>query len=175
MACCFLEMDNGTMNRKQIRAKYARYAAWSESAPGRQYLIDLYRRHGAGQPRPTFRLLVVARSRTGEDDQGRLDELKTLAAKLPAALRNRLWFATVAEFRQWQRDPAPLEAAIWHSGRELARQDKLPGPARGDRCKPATLDSGSGTARFHSLFPPAETAPPHGTLEPKPTGDCPGL
>ncbi len=27
MACCFVEMDNGTMNQKKIRAKYARYLA----------------------------------------------------------------------------------------------------------------------------------------------------
>ena len=54
MVCCFVEMDNGTMNRKMIRAKYARYLTWSQSAVGKQYLIDLYRRHGAtGVPSPS--------------------------------------------------------------------------------------------------------------------------
>ena len=77
MACCFVEMDNGTMNRKQIRAKYARYAAWADSTAGRQYLINLYRRQGAAEPRPIFRLLVIARSRTGKDDERRLKELMT--------------------------------------------------------------------------------------------------
>jgi hypothetical protein len=36
MCCCFLELDNGTMNAKQMKAKFARYAAWSQSAPGQQ-------------------------------------------------------------------------------------------------------------------------------------------
>jgi hypothetical protein len=27
MVCCFVEVDNGTMNQKQIRAKYRRYVA----------------------------------------------------------------------------------------------------------------------------------------------------
>ena len=31
MICCFLEIDNGTMSAKQIRAKYRRYAAWAGS------------------------------------------------------------------------------------------------------------------------------------------------
>ncbi len=116
MVCCFVEMDNGTMNRKKIRAKYARYLAWSQSAAGKQYLIDLYRRHGAAEPRPAFRLLIIARSRTGKDDQRRLAELRAPAAKLPIMLRDRLWFTTVEELCQWQSEPLPLEAAVWRKG-----------------------------------------------------------
>ena len=72
------------MNEEQIRKKYARYLAWSQSFGGKQYLIDLYRHHGATDPRPTFRLLVIARSRTGQDDQQRMLELRKPVAKLPS-------------------------------------------------------------------------------------------
>jgi hypothetical protein len=126
MVCCFLEIDNGTMNAKQIRAKYNRYAAWSQSASGQQYLLDLYRQHGASEPRPTFRLLVVARSRTGQDDHRRMQELRAPAAKLSGALRDRLWFTTVADLCRCQQQPLPLEPAIWRKGRGI------PGPA-GDK------------------------------------------
>jgi hypothetical protein len=106
-------MDNGTMNQKKIRAKYARYLAWSQSATGKQYLIDLYRHHGASEPRPIFRLLVIARSRTGKDDQRRMLELRRPAAKLPAMMQDRMWFTTVDDLCRGQHHPLPLEAAIW--------------------------------------------------------------
>ena len=133
MVCCFVEMDNGTMNRKQIRAKYARYTAWAGSAAGKQYLIDLYRRYGAIEPRPTFRLLVIARSRTGKDDERRMLELMAPVAKPPTTIRDRMWFTTVEGLCRWQGQSLPLEAAIWrrgggitqHSGNPVSRLDSL--------------------------------------------------
>jgi hypothetical protein len=130
MCCCFLELDNGTMNEKQIRVKFARYAAWSQSVPGQQYLIDLYGRCGAKEPRPTFRLLMVARSRTGLDDDRRLSELLTAANRLPAGLRKRIWLTTVAALGEHQQDDHPLEANVWlragdpHGPAESVRVDK---------------------------------------------------
>ena len=126
MVCCFVEMDNGTMNKKQIREKYTRYLGWAQSTGGKQYLIDLYRHHGAAEPRPTFRLLVIARSRTGKDDQRRMLELRRPVAKLPAALQDRLWFTTVADLCRWQHDPLPLDAAIWWRGRDAGRLETVP-------------------------------------------------
>ena len=120
MACCFVELDNGTMNAKQIRAKYARYAAWSHFPTGQQYLIDLYRRHGAAEPRPMFRLLIIARSRTGKDDERRMTELMASAGKLPTAMQNRMWFTTVEELCRWQQHSLPLDEAVWHRGQSLA-------------------------------------------------------
>ena len=113
MCCCFLELDNGTMNNKQIRAKFARYAAWSQSVLGQEYLKNLYERSGAKEPRPAFRLLVVARSRTGLDDDGRLAELLTSANQGPAGLQKRIWLTTVAALREHQENECPLDASVW--------------------------------------------------------------
>src|SRR5262249_13695034 len=87
MCCCFLEMDNGTMNAKQVRAKFARYCAWSQSVRGQQYLINLYQQYGAKESRVTYRLLIVARSRTGLHDDGRLSELLIAANRAPVRVR----------------------------------------------------------------------------------------
>jgi hypothetical protein len=113
MCCCFLELDNGTMNAKQIRAKYARYDSWSRSERGQQYLIDLYRRHGAREPRPTFRVLMVARSRTGSNDGCRVTELLAVANRPRSAIKGRLWLTTAASLREHQHDKPPLGAKIW--------------------------------------------------------------
>jgi Replication-relaxation len=115
---CFLELDNGSMNAKQLRAKYARYAAWSQSAQGQQYLIDLYRRCGAKEPRPTFRLLIVARSRTGLDDDSRLAELLAAAKHAPSLIRERLWLTTVAALAGHQHDQRPMERRLWVRARD---------------------------------------------------------
>jgi hypothetical protein len=113
MCCCLLELDNGTMDPKQIRAKLARYATWSHSTRGQQYLINLYERYGATESRPTFRLLIVARSRTGLDDDGRLSELLLAANRAPVGVRKRIWLTTVAALREHQHDENPLDANVW--------------------------------------------------------------
>ena len=154
MVCCLVEMDNGTINEKQIREKYARYLAWSQSAGGKQYLIDLYRRHGATEPRPTFRLLVIARSRTGKDDQQRMLELRRPVAKLPAAMQDRLWFTTVADLCRRQHDPSPLDAAIWHRGGGAGSWGRTPGSASSRQIKRAVRPPDDDVGGLRKLFPP---------------------
>jgi hypothetical protein len=156
MVCCFAEMDNGTMNTKQIRKKYARYLAWSQSAAGQQYLIDLYRRQGASEPKPTFRLLIIARSRTGKDDLQRMQELRGPATKLPAMLKDRLWFTTVADLCRWQQQPLPLDAAVWRRGQDVHRLGKMTG-ARDGREKGSALRPDGATSLLHKLFPETPT------------------
>lgn len=119
MCCCFLELDNGTMNAKQIRSKYARYAVWAQSIAGQQYLIDLYRRYGASEPKPKFRLLIVARSRTGKTDQERMTELCGPIASLPHSMQKRIWFTTVADLCRSQYELVPLDAPVWRLGQDL--------------------------------------------------------
>lgn len=149
MCCCFLELDNGTMNAKQIAAKYTRYAAWSQSAAGEKYLVELYRRHGAKNPRATFRLLVVARSRTGLDDDRRVAELMATANEAPPAIRERLWLTTAAILKQHQEDELPLGADIWLRARDLVRTS-ISGSTQGQIAKD----------RRHHLFPLASSAAP---------------
>jgi hypothetical protein len=161
MVCCFVEMDNGTMNKKKIRAKYARYLAWSQSAAGKQYLIDLYCRHGAREPRPTFRLLVVARSRTGRDDPHRVLELSEPLVTLPAAMQDRFWFTTVAALRGCQDALLPLEGAIWRRGRDAGRLETVPpgsgsGRIQGQEHVAGPLNRSSNW--LHPLFPGAGRA-----------------
>jgi hypothetical protein len=157
MVCCFVEMDLGTMNRKQIKAKYRRYQAWSESTAGQAFLLDLYRRHGATDPRPTFRLLMVARDRVGTDDDKRLLDLFRPIVSLPAALQDRVWLTTVSSLRQYQRDPLPLAAPIWLRARDLRRQ--ISDPKDTQAVRDLFRSHMTGDRTLHELFPkPAEVA-----------------
>jgi Replication-relaxation len=113
MCCCFLELDNGTMNAKQIRRKFARYAAWAQSSSGQQYLIDLYGRQGAKEPKPKFRLLMIARSRIGLDDERRMAELLMASRRAPKGIDERLWLTTVAALARHQHEELALSESLW--------------------------------------------------------------
>jgi len=157
MVCCFVEMDLGTMNRKQIKAKYRRYQAWSESAAGQTFLLDLYRCHGATDPRPTFRLLMVGRDRTDTDDGKRLFELFRSAVAMPPSLQDRIWLTTVSSLRQYQHASLPMAAPIWLRARDLRRHISDPKDAQSVRelFRSHLTDDGS----LHELFPkPVEVA-----------------
>ena len=142
MCCCFLELDNGTMNRKQIEAKLARYVAWSKAHRGQQFLMDCYGRHGAQNPHPRFRLLIVVRSRTGLDDDSRAAELLAVARRMPRGARNALWLTTAAILREHQHDEHPLGATIWL---------RVPEPER--LSDSVSLEKQTSQTSRHELFP----------------------
>jgi hypothetical protein len=104
-----------------LRAEFSRYVAWSQSAAGQQYLIELYKRHGAKEPRPTLRLLMGARSRTGLDDDGRPSDLLTATNRLPGSMRKRIWLTTVAALSEHQEHQLPLNANVCVRVRDLER------------------------------------------------------
>lgn len=118
MICSFLELDRGTMNLKQIRMKYRRYEAWAHAEGGKNYLMSLYRQYGAIDPRPSFRVLLVANDRGGDGGYDRMIELFSAALDLPSSLRDRQWFTTVADLQKSQHEPQPLGSAIWRRGRD---------------------------------------------------------
>ena len=116
MMCCFLELDNGTESLTQLRMKFRRYEAWAGLATAQAYLCDLYRRYGAQQPQPVFRLLLVARDRIGKDDERRLLKIQTAAKVLSASMRRRCWFATAQSFRDYDGHATVLNQSIWRQG-----------------------------------------------------------
>ena len=89
----------GEMNAKQIISKLKRYEAWAKSEPAQQYLISLYREHGAKNPRSTFRVLFVCDDRASTGGMNRLSELMQIATSFPNSVCDALWFACVAELR----------------------------------------------------------------------------
>ncbi|MSR56986.1 MAG: hypothetical protein EXS05_04865 [Planctomycetaceae bacterium] len=80
-----LEVDTGADNLKNFTAKMGRYSEWAVSEEGRRFLIELYRRHGATDPRPSFRLgIVCAESRYGAVDR-RVAAIQRTAYNQPPA------------------------------------------------------------------------------------------
>ena len=114
MMCCFLEMDNGTMNPRQMQSKFGRYGTWARSSRAIEFLLTLYRQHGAGNPQPTFRILVVTRHRSTGTDQRRLKGLLKLAGTLHPQLGHRMRFATVADFASARSHALPICDSSWY-------------------------------------------------------------
>lgn len=114
-----VELDCGTMTLNQMRVKYQRYAAWADSDRGRAFLVDLYRRHGATNPQPAFRVLTITDHSLGSDDQGRLQDLIAVAAGLPRRIGERLWFASASSFRNHHDNPPTLVDVPWSRGRDV--------------------------------------------------------
>jgi hypothetical protein len=125
MCSCFLELDNGTMNRKQLMTKFRRYDSWGRSARGQEYLTSLYRGHGAESPRASFRILVVARDSAGNDAR-RTRELAKAAAKASADLQRRTWLATTADLCAIQSMSRPLEILHWQTAANFQSKSSEP-------------------------------------------------
>ncbi len=111
MMVCFVEMDTGQMNRRQVEAKWRRYETWSQSARGRQFLLDFYRSHGAQEPRPVFRILVITKSRTRSGDTKRAQELVQSSKICGERLQRNLSVMTVEDLAA-AGDRSPCFVAI---------------------------------------------------------------
>ncbi len=120
MICSFVELDMGNMSMRQIEAKFARYEAWATSSSGQEFLTDLYHRHGATNPRPGFRLLLVAGNRTNPSESDRVADLLATASGF-VEVQKRAWFTTCAELCQHQFDAAPLSASIWRKVEDVRK------------------------------------------------------
>lgn len=114
MVCTFLEIDTGSMNRRQMEAKFRAYAVWGDSANGRNFLIDLYRRHGAANPRPIFRIAVACGGRVGVGDRARMEVVQKCALKASERLQNRLWLTTATNLSRCISLKTVLQSSIWH-------------------------------------------------------------
>lgn len=120
MICCLVEVDLGTMTPKQLRSKFRRYDSWAQSEAGNNFLLDLYRKHGATNPRPAFRILVAAKDRDGTNDLGRATAIGAAAARWPR-VTSSLWLTTLAHLRAIQGAVEPLNGPIWYRGRDIGK------------------------------------------------------
>ena len=125
LMCSFVELDNGTMSSKQMRRKYRRYEAWSETDNANAYLCELYQRFGARNPPAVYRLLVIARDRIGKDDCRRLRKLHRAARGLSRNFIRRLWLTTAAQLSQDALSGSPLNEAIWRPGSDFSVSKRL--------------------------------------------------
>ena len=115
----FVELDNGTMPPGRVLEKLQQYAAWSTSESGQKYLQQAYGLHRTFVPQFGFRLLIVVHDKQRPDgDERRLAALFQQALELPAAMRDRLWFATAADLKSRQHQSPPLADEIWYRGRD---------------------------------------------------------
>ncbi len=153
-----VEMDNGTMPPRRILEKYQRYSDWSRSEEGRGYLKCLYRRTGCVTARPNFRLLTIAHdNRNSAGDVRRMANLvyAALDETVWSALRDRLWFTSVARLRSSPSHPESSGTPVWHRTRDIKPEIHL--------LQNANPTSSSARRRFaerllrqlrlHSLFP----------------------
>jgi hypothetical protein len=104
----FVEVSSGEDSTTRLRQKLAAYEAWSECDQTRQFLIELYGRHGASRPRPHFRLLYVMHNRRGFADDRCVEQLARAATEATPALRRRIWCTTAAALATASNLCAPI-------------------------------------------------------------------
>lgn len=114
-----VELDNGTMARRRMLDKYRAYAAWFTSPEAAEYLQQMSAEYDdvVGS---SWRLLIVAHDKDEGADLNRLRQLFTwaLEPEVWPALRDRAWFTTVEQLRQFQGAFQPLSAPIWIRARD---------------------------------------------------------
>lgn len=145
----FVEVSSGEDSTARLRAKLVAYANWSETEAGREFLLELYRSHGAAQPQPHFRILFVMHHRLGLGDEFRVGQLLQAAAAAPTATRRRLWCSTATSLA----GAVSLNDPIWLRVADL------------DSC--FTDQDSVATREFHRRLITAAQSLPHHMLFPK--------
>jgi hypothetical protein len=151
---CFVEVISGEDSPTRIGQKLTEYANWSVNPVTREFLTDLYRRHGAENPRLQYRLLLVAHDRRSTSDRGRIRQILWQTLSLPQPMRQRIWIASVAEL-----GGAPsIDAPLWIRAKDM--DVHIPGCQTQSQRKQRQMFHTivHGLPR-HRLFPSAENSP----------------
>jgi len=97
LLACFVEVQSGEESPTRVAAKLQAYAEWAATPATEDFLLDLYRRHGAQTPRPQFRLLLVVHDRRGVVDATRLRQCLGATLTLPRSMRHRTWLVGASD------------------------------------------------------------------------------
>ena len=111
LICTFLEIDTGSMALKRVVEKLQRYWTWSQSARSRDFIMDIYRKHGATNPQPRFRIAIVCGDANQTQGDRRLNSLMRAADKF-TRLRGNIaaWLTTTLAVRNVEN---VLAGSIW--------------------------------------------------------------
>jgi protein involved in plasmid replication-relaxation len=108
----FVEVLSGERSITRVQEKLRKWADWSENAEARQFLIDSYRRFGAANPKPVFRLTIVVHNRkVVGTDQGWERQILSATFSLPPELQQRIWTTTNAALRHTDS----IDSHVWRS------------------------------------------------------------
>ena len=135
-------------------------------------MARLYRQFNAANPKPNFRLLVIARRRgtvAGQDIR-RLADLFVQSLELTDAMQRRMYFTTADVLKEHQHEASPLAAPIWFRTADAAAwlpdyRLMVAGLATSQAQKPSEYKREYVTERFsamprHAMFPRETTPPP---------------
>lgn len=107
------EYDRGTEDPIVVLKKLQAYDLWHETV-GKHYLEQLYRRHGATDPRPMYRRVIITthRPEKDRDDHDRLCKLIAQFMELPKS-RFNIFITTEELLRVDREEQSPLSSACW--------------------------------------------------------------
>ncbi len=116
---CFVEIDTGSESERQWRTKLRRYAVWSQSQAGQEFLTKTYADHGAQSPAPKFRLPLITCETSGDASLRRLTMLCQLASAQSVNLSNRIWMTNGSDLTTDPGNQPSVGSFGWICGLDL--------------------------------------------------------
>jgi hypothetical protein len=129
-----VELDLGTMSRKQLGRKFRRYAGWLESGRGARLVRSIGGGSGCKEGSNALCVVWIVKNRVEGEDRRRVAEVVRAALPWFDTLDENLWCTTMSDLakascsgslmgaRIWTRcSDAHLELAAWDGRAELQR------------------------------------------------------
>lgn len=115
-----VEVVSGLESSSDIRAMFEGWDAWSQTEEAKQYLLSLYRRHGAMHPVPEFRVTCIIHSRNWKYTDAWKERL-TLQQTLYVSpqLQGRVETATLDALSAAIDNDLGINHPVWHRGNDL--------------------------------------------------------
>lgn len=110
----------GEASTTRIKEKLLEYALWARREDVRQFLLHLYRMHGAKRPQPAFEVHCVLQSRSfqcTDDDKLRATLAQTLL--VPADMQGRIWTTTRQHLDEAVDTIDGFNTPVWYRGKDL--------------------------------------------------------
>lgn len=109
----------GESSGTRIKEKLLEYARWEQRPDVQQFLMDLYRRHGAVNPQPVFEVHCILENRDfqhTDDDKERITMMQTF--QVPPEMQGKVWMTTRNAIND-ATDTGEFNVSIWHRAKDL--------------------------------------------------------
>ena len=129
------------------------YERWEQSPAAQQFLLDLYRSHGAKNPQPEYQVHCILESSSWKHTDAWKERMTMMQTfKVSPRTQGRVWTTTKEAMESVRAEGLSINQPIWHRGKDLLGEKRDRWLQARDGTRTRLLDSYMKTLPRYPLF-----------------------
>ena len=148
-----VEVVRGVESVDNLRSMITEYEVWEQTRAAEQFLVQLYRKFGANDPKPEFQVHCILESSSWKHTDAWKERMTMMQTfKVSPRTQGRVWTTTKEAIESVRAEGLSINQPIWHRGKDLMGEKRERWLQARDGNRTRLLDSYMKNLPKHSLF-----------------------